>query len=90
MPRERQELPPRPKQEPVPRPKQKARAVQPPEQLEAHAVSRPARPPEAPIQRSDYRAPRAQEPGFLGAVVAIISMIAVLVGLALAYWLLRR
>jgi hypothetical protein len=40
--------------------------------------------------RSDYRAPRAQEPGFLGAVVAIVSMIAVLVGLALAYWLLRR
>src|SRR4051812_20122516 len=88
--------PPRPKQEqpapppPVPRPAQKPRAVQSPETVEEHVTARPARSPEAPILRSDYRAPRAQEPGFLGAVVAIVSMVAVLVGLAVAYFLLRK
>jgi hypothetical protein len=64
--------------------------VQAPETVDEHVASRPTRPPEAPIHRSDYRAPRAQEPGFLGAVVAIVSMVAVLVGLAVAYLLLRR
>jgi hypothetical protein len=99
QPRPKQELPPPPpqpraKQElpppPAPRPTQKPRAVQGPETVEEHVAARPARPPQAPIHRSDYRAPQAQEPGFLGAVVAIVSMVAVLVGLAVAYFLLRK
>jgi hypothetical protein len=99
QPRPRQELPlppqPRPKKDlpppPAPRQTQKPRAVvEAPETVEEHVASRPARPPEAPIHRSDYRAPRAQEPGFLGAIVAISAMVAVLVGLAVAYFLLRK
>jgi hypothetical protein len=90
LPRPVQKPQPRPKQEPLPRPAQKPRTIQAPESVEEYVASRPARPPESPIQRSDYRAPQAHEPGFLGAVVAIVSMVAVLVGLALAYWLLRR
>jgi hypothetical protein len=98
QPRPKQELPPppqpRPKQDlpppPAPRQTQKPRTVQGPETVEERVAARPARPPEAPIHRSDYRAPRAQEPGFLGAVVAIVSMVAVLVGLAVAYFLLRK
>jgi hypothetical protein len=96
LPRPKQEPLSRPKQEPLPRPKQeprptqKARTIQAPEQVEERAAARPVRSPEGPIHRSDYRPPRAQEPGFLGAVVAIVSMVAVLVGLAVAYLLLRR
>jgi hypothetical protein len=98
QPRPKQELPPppppRPKQElpppPAPRQTQKPRVVQGPETVEEHVAARTARPPQAPIHRSDYRAPQAQEPGFLGAVVAIVSMVAVLVGLAVAYFLLRK
>jgi len=105
QPRPRQELPPpRPKQElpppprakqdlpspPLPRQTQKPRAVvEAPETVEERAA-RPARAPEAPIHRSDYRAPRAQEPGYLGAIVAISAMVAVLLGLAIAYFLLRK
>ena len=69
---------------------QKPRAVQSPDTVEEHVAARQTRPPEAPIHRSDYRAPRQQDPGFLGAVVAIASMVAVLVGLAVAYFLLRK
>ena len=98
QPRPKQELPsppqPRAKQElpppPAPRQMQKPRVVQGRETVEEHVAARTARPPQAPIHRSDYRAPRAQEPGFLGAVVAIVSMVAVLVGLAVAYFLLRK
>jgi hypothetical protein len=86
QPRAKQELPP----PPAPRPTQKPRVVQGPETVEEHVAARTARPPQAPIHRSDYRAPQAQEPGFLGAVVAIVSMVAVLVGLAVAYFLLRK
>jgi hypothetical protein len=55
----------------------------------------PARPirrsPDDPIRRSDYQAPEQRaEKHFLALIVAIVSMVAVLVALAVAYWSLRR
>jgi len=75
-----------------PRPKPAAPPAPAPARNEAPPAPRPlGRVPDEPIRRSDYRvAEHKPDRHMLGMVVAILSMVAVLVALALAYWSLRR
>jgi|SRR5712692_3394755 len=76
---------------PLPRREQRPRTIPTPEKPEENVVARPPRPPpEGPIKRSDYRARQIHEPGLLGVIVAVVSMVAILVAFALAYWWLRH
>ena len=73
------ELPPPPQQK-QPQARQDAVAARPIRRLA-----------DDPIKRSDYRTPgKKSERHFLGLIVAIGSMVAILVALGMAYWGLRR
>jgi hypothetical protein len=42
------------------------------------------------IKRSDYRVPQPQKEGALGIIVAVIAVLAILIGFGAAYWWLRH
>jgi hypothetical protein len=62
--------------------------------LSARDVSNDVRPtrqlPEPTISPPGYRLPQQSEPGVLRIIIGVVSMIAVLGGLAIVYWWLQR
>ena len=63
-------------------------------ELPARLVSNDVHParqlPEPTISPPDYRLPQQSEPGVLRIIIEVVSMIAVLGGLAIVYWWLQR